>query len=147
MTKFYPLPEVEGAVVKEKIMDIDSKKLACVIARTLDDKLGKDITILNISNVSSLADYFVIVTGDSTPQVKALMNNTKEKIKEFFSRSPIRMENDTKNRWNLLDYGDVIVHILHKDERETYAIEKFWSNAFSIAEDEWKSLSEEYKEF
>ena len=128
-------------------MDIDSKKLACVIARTLDDKLGKDITILNISNVSSLADYFVIVTGDSTPQVKALMNNTKEKIKEFFSRSPIRMENDTKNRWNLLDYGDVIVHILHKDERETYAIEKFWSNAFSIAEDEWKSLSEEYKEF
>jgi len=127
--------------------DIDSKKLACVIARTLDDKLGKDITILNISNVSSLADYFVIVTGDSTPQVKALMNNTKEKIKEFFSRSPIRMENDTKNRWNLLDYGDVIVHILHKDERETYAIEKFWSNAFSIAEDEWKYLSEEYKEF
>lgn len=127
--------------------DIDSKKLACVIARTLDDKLGKNITILNISNVSSLADYFVIVTGDSTPHVKALMNNTKEKIKEYFSRSPIRMENDAKNRWNLLDYGDVIVHILHKEERETYAIEKFWSNAFSINEDEWKSLSEEYKEF
>lgn len=128
-------------------MDIDSKKLACVIARTLDDKLGKNITILNISNVSSLADYFVIVTGDSTPQVKALMNNTKERIKEFFSRSPIRMENDAKNRWNLLDYGDVVVHILHKDERETYAIEKFWNNAFSISEDEWKALSEDFKEF
>lgn len=127
--------------------DIDSKKLACVIARTLDDKLGKNITILNISNVSSLADYFVIVTGDSTPQVKALMNNTKERIKEFFSLSPIRMENDAKNRWNLLDYGDVVVHILHKEERETYAIEKFWSNAFSVTEDEWKALSEEYKEF
>lgn len=127
--------------------DIDSKKLACVIARTLDDKLGKNITILNISNVSSLADYFVIVTGDSTPQVKALMNNTKEKIKEYFERSPIRMENDTKNRWNLLDYGDVIVHILHKDERETYAIEKFWSNAFSIADTEWQELSKEYKEY
>lgn len=128
-------------------MDIDSKKLACVIARTLDDKLGKNITILNISNVSSLADYFVIVTGDSTPQVKALMNNTKERIKEFFSRSPIRMENDAKNRWNLLDYGDVVVHILHRDERETYAIEKFWNNAFSISEDEWKALSEDFKEF
>lgn len=128
-------------------MDIDSKKLACVIARTLDDKLGKNITILNISNVSSLADYFVIVTGDSTPQVKALMNNTKERIKEFFSRSPIRIENDAKNRWNLLDYGDVVVHILHKEERQTYAIEKFWNNAFSVSEDEWKELSEEYKEF
>lgn len=127
--------------------ELDSKKLACVIARTLDDKLGKDITILNISNVSSLADYFVIVTGDSTPQVKALMNNTKERIKELFSRAPIRMENDLKNRWNLLDYGDVVVHILHKDERETYAIEKFWSNAFSIAEDEWREISKDYSEF
>lgn len=127
--------------------ELDSKKLACVIARTLDDKLGKDITILNISNVSSLADYFVIVTGDSTPQVKALMNNTKERIKELFSRAPIRMENDLKNRWNLLDYGDVVVNILHKEERETYAIEKFWSNAFSIAEDEWREISKDYSEF
>ena len=127
--------------------ELDSKKLACVIARTLDDKLGIDITILNISNVSSLADYFVIVTGDSTPQVKALMNNTKERIKELFSRAPIRMENDLKNRWNLLDYGDVVVHILHKEERETYAIEKFWSNAFSIAEDEWREISKDYSEF
>lgn len=127
--------------------ELDSKLLASVIARALDEKLGKDITILNISNVSSLADYFVIVTGDSTPQVKALMNNTKERIKELFSRSPLRFENDAKNRWNLLDYGDVVVHILHKEERQTYAIEKFWSNAFSIPEDEWKKLSEEYKEF
>ena len=127
--------------------ELDSKLLASVIARALDEKLGKDIKILNISNVSSLADYFVIVTGDSTPQVKALMNNTKERIKELFSRSPVRFENDAKNRWNLLDYGDVVVHILHKEERQTYAIEKFWSNAFSIPEDEWKKLSEEYKEF
>ena len=127
--------------------DIDSKTLACVIARALDEKLGKNITILNISNVSSLADYFVIVTGDSTPQVKALMNNTRDRIKELFSRLPVRMENDAKNRWNLLDYGDVVVHILHKDERETYAIEKFWSNAFSIPEEEWLKISEEYKEF
>lgn len=127
--------------------DIDSKTLACVIARTLDDKLGKNIVILNISNVSSLADYFVIVTGDSTPQVKALMNNTKERIKEIFSRSPVRVEADAKNRWNLLDYGDVVVHILHKDERDTYAIEKFWNNAFSIDEKEWKDISKNYSEF
>ena len=127
--------------------EIDSKKLACVIAQVLDDKLGKDITILNISNVSSLADYFVIVTGDSTPQVKALMNETKDKIKELFSRSPLRVENDAKNRWNLLDYGDVVVHILHKEERETYAIEKFWSNAFSINENEWPEISKEYSKF
>jgi len=126
---------------------IESKKLACVIARILDDRLGKDITILNISNVSSLADYFVIVTGDAATQVKALMTNTKERVKELFQRLPQRVENDLKNRWNLLDYGDVVVHILHRDERETYAIEKFWSNAFSISETEWKELSKEYSEF
>lgn len=127
--------------------ELDSKKLACIIAGSLDDKLGKDITILNISNVSSLADYFVIATGDSTPQVKALMENTKDRIKKLFGRSPFRMENDAKNRWNLLDYGDVVVHILHRDERETYAIEKFWSNAFSVSEEEWKEISKEYSEF
>lgn len=127
--------------------ELTSKELACIIACTLDDKLGKDITILNISNVSSLADYFVIVTGDSTPQVKALMENTKFRIKELFERSPIRMENDAKNRWNLLDYGDVVVHILHKEERETYAIEKLWNNAFCVSESEWRELSKEYSEF
>ncbi|MDR1326819.1 MAG: ribosome silencing factor [Heliobacteriaceae bacterium] len=125
----------------------ESHKLASVIARTLDDKLGKDIAILNISNVSSLADYFVIVSGDSTTQVKALMSNTKEQIKAFFGRLPIRMENDLKNRWNLLDYGDVVVHILHKEERETYAIEKFWNNAFRIPEFDWKEASEEFAQY
>ncbi len=126
---------------------MDSYKFACAIAQFLDDKLGKDIKILNISNVSSLADYFVIVSGDSTPQVKALMENTKEKVKQKFSRLPLRTENDSKNRWNLLDYGDVVVHILHKEERETYAIEKFWSHAFSISEDDWRKESQEFSQY
>ena len=126
---------------------IDSHKLACVIAQILDDKLGKDITILNISHVSSLADYFVIASGDSTPQVKALMETVQDKIKKHFSRLPLRNENDQKNRWNLLDYGDVVVHILHKEERENYALEKFWSHAFSITEEEWRKEASEYSEY
>jgi len=126
---------------------IDSHKLACVIAQILDDKLGKDITILNISHVSSLADYFVIVSGDSTPQVKALMETVKDKIKKHFSRLPIRNENDMKNRWNLLDYGDVVVHILHKEERDNYALEKFWSHAFSITEEVWRKEASQYSEY
>ena len=127
--------------------NISSHEFACAVAQFLDDKLAKDITILNISNVSSLADYFVIASGDSTPQVKALMENTKEKVKEIFSRRPTRMENDKNNRWNLLDYGDVVIHILHKDERQTYALEKFWNHAFSISEEEWRSNSEKYSEY
>ena len=126
---------------------INSHKFACVIAQFLDDKLAKDITILNISHVSSLADFFVIATGDSTPQVKALMETVKEKVKNNFARLPIRNENDTKNRWNLLDYGDVVVHILHKEERENYALEKFWSHAFSVAEYEWRKEARSYSEY
>ena len=113
----------------------------------LDDKLGKDISILNISHVSSMADYFVIVTGDSTPHVKALMETVKERTKKELNRPPLRAENDAKNRWNLLDFGDVVVHILHKDERETYAIEKFWSNAFSIPESEWREEAKGYSKY
>ena len=127
--------------------EINSHKFACIIAQFLDDKLAKDITILNISHVSSLADFFVIATGDSTPQVKALMETVKEKVKTNFSRLPIRNENDLKNRWNLLDYGDVVVHILHKEERENYALEKFWSHAFSVSETEWQKEASEYSEY
>ena len=127
--------------------EINSHKFACIVAQFLDDKLAKDITILNISHVSSLADFFVIATGDSTPQVKSLMETVKEKVKNNFSRLPLRNENDTKNRWNLLDYGDVVVHILHKEERENYALEKFWSHAFSISEEEWREEASDYSEY
>ena len=57
---------------------------------------------------------------------------------------PAGEEKDLKNRWNLLDYGDVIVHVLHKEERETYAIEKFWSHAFKVNREDWEEDSKEY---
>ena len=127
--------------------DISSLKMACVIARILDEKLGKDISILNISHVSSFADYFVIASGDVSTQVKALTNSVKLKIKDYFALQPLRFEQDAKNRWNLLDYGEVVVHVLQKEERENYAIEKFWNHAFSVSEDEWKKESEEYSDY
>ena len=126
---------------------IDSYKLACVIARFLDDKSANDISILNISNVSSFADYFVISSAQTSTQVKALTENLNEKIKNTFGRLPLGRENDLKNRWNLIDYGDVIVHILQSDERKTYAIEKFWNHAFCIPQETWMNESEEYSEY
>ncbi len=127
--------------------DIKSDKFASVIARILDDKQAKDIKILNISNISVLADYFVICSSDSTTHVKALTGYVREKIKDYFERIPIGEENDTKNRWNLLDYGDVIVHILHREERETYALERFWNHAFCMEESEWQEKSKEFSDY
>ena len=124
-----------------------SDKFASVIARILDDKQGIDIKILNISNISVLADYFVICSSDTSTHAKALTGYVRDKIKQYFDRIPIGEENDLKNRWNLLDYGDVIVHILHKEERETYAIERFWNHAFCMEEDEWKQKSQEFTDY
>ncbi len=129
------------------MQEVTSEKLASVIARILDDKLGKNIVILNISKVSVLADYFVVCSADTSTQVRALSSYVREKIKDIFKRLPARQENDLRNRWNLLDYGDVVVHILHREERETYAIEKFWSHAFTVEEDVWMENSKEYAEY
>lgn len=127
--------------------DLTSYKMACIVARFLDEKIAKDISILNISNVSSFADYFVICSAQSNTQVKALTENLADKIKQTFSRLPMGKENDAMNRWNLIDYGDVVVHILHQEDREAYAIEKFWNHAFSIPRETWLKESEEYSEY
>ena len=127
--------------------DLTSYKFACIIARYLDEKIAKDLSILNISNVSSFADYFVICSAPSNTQVKALTENLADKIKQTFTRLPLGKENDAKNRWNLIDYGDVVIHILHQDDREAYAIEKFWNHAFSIPRETWLKESEEYSEY
>lgn len=129
------------------MQEIPSYKTACAIAGVLDDKLGKDITILNIAQVSVLADYFVICSADTPTQVKALTEYVRDRIKKWFNRIPIGEENDLKNRWNLLDYGDVIVHVLHKEERETYAIEKFWNHALVVKKEEWEKTAKEFSEY
>ena len=127
--------------------ELTSYKFACVIARILDEKIASNISILNISNVSSFADYFVICSAQTNTQVKALTENLSEKIKNTFSKLPIGKENDLKNRWNLIDYGDVVVHILKDEERAAYAIEKFWNNAYSIPRETWLKESVEYSEY
>ncbi|MDD3012484.1 MAG: ribosome silencing factor [Candidatus Gastranaerophilales bacterium] len=123
--------------------DINSYKFACIIARMLDHRFGKDISILNISNVSVLSDYFVICSAETSTQVKAMTGYIREQIKGSYGRLPAGEESDQKNRWNLIDYGDVIIHILHKDERQFYAIEKFWNHAFVVEQSDWMRESEE----
>ena len=83
--------------------EITSRKLASVIARILDDNKAKVIVILNVGNGSVLSDYFVIASATSTPQVKGLTTNVREKIKMLFDKIPKGNENDSKNTWNLLE--------------------------------------------
>ena len=121
-----------------------SEKLASVMARILDDNKAKDIVILNVSNVCSLSDYFIIATGTSTPQIRGLTENLRKKIKDIFKRIPIGEETERQSKWNLLDYGEVVVHIMSESERETYKIEKFWSHALILDREVWAANSKEY---
>ena len=127
--------------------EVSSKKLSSVIARTLDDRKASDILVLNVASVCVLSDYFVIASAGSTTQVKGLTSSLRERIKELFGRIPNGDENDLKNRWNLLDYGDVIVHIMHNEQRENYALEKFWNKALKVDREDWIEESKEYSQY
>ena len=124
--------------------DVSSKKLSSIIARFLDDKKAQEILVLSVANICVLSDYFVIASASSTSQVKGLTSSLREKIKELFGRIPNGDENDLKNRWNLLDYGDVIVHIMHFEQREKKKKKKFWNHALKVPREEWEEESKEY---
>ena len=113
-------------------VDEDAKALALALAAAADDRKAGDITVLQTGDVSYLADYFVIVTGFSNVQVRAISNSIEGAVEEKFERQPIRTEGMSEGRWVLKDYGDVIVHIFMPTDREFYDLEAFWGHAERI---------------
>lgn len=107
----------------------DAYELALAIAQAADDRKGSDIVLLNVSDVSYLADYFVVVTGFSHAQVRAIARSIEDKLETDFQRLPVQTEGQAEGNWVLLDYGDVIVHIFMPEEREYYSLEAFWGHA------------------
>jgi ribosome-associated protein len=116
----------------------DSRHLAMTIAEAADDRKGVDIVILKVSEVSYLAEYFVVVSGLSNNQVRAIARSIEEKAEEDLHRLPIRTEGKVEGSWVVLDYGDVIAHVFMPQERDFYALEAFWGHAekirFSVAQ-------------
>ena len=98
------------------------------IAKALDNKKGEEIKILHIGDLTTIGDYFVVVNGSSTSQVRALADEVDEKMsKEGFE--PKRIDGYQSCQWILMDYYDVIVHIFLKEAREFYALERLWADA------------------
>ena len=107
----------------------DSKELALQVAKAAEDKKAQDITLLKVSDVSYLADYFVIVTGFSRTQLNAIAESIEKQIEEKFDLQPIRVSGKREGNWVVQDYGDVIVHSFLPEEREYYNLEAFWGHA------------------
>lgn len=114
-------------------VDEAAKALALAIAEAADDRKAGNITILQTGDISYLADYFVIVTGFSNVQVRAIANTIEATVAEKFDRQPLRTEGMSEGRWVLKDYGEVIVHIFMPSDREYYDLEAFWGHAERIA--------------
>lgn len=109
--------------------DDESRRLALDIAQAADDRKGGDIVLLRVSDVSYLADYFVVVTGFSNVQVRAIARSIEEKVETEWQQRPLRIEGQLEGSWVLIDYGDVIAHIFLPKEREFYNLEAFWGHA------------------
>lgn len=109
-----------------------SQELAWKIAEAADDKKAADIAILQVEDVSYLTDYFVIATGFSKIQVKAIADAIEEKMSEQFQINPVRIEGKSEGNWIVQDFGEVIVHLFLPSEREYYNLEAFWGHAKRI---------------
>ncbi|HEY9750463.1 MAG TPA: ribosome silencing factor [Allocoleopsis sp.] len=106
-----------------------SKELALLIAEAADDRKGSDIVILDVSEVSYLADYFVLITGFSNVQVRAIARSIEDKVEQECQRYPLRTEGQAEGSWVVQDYGEVIAHIFMPEQREFYNLEAFWGHA------------------
>ena len=107
---------------------MDSEQLAELAADACDDRKAVDIQLIRVDEVSSLADWMVIAGGQSDVQVKAIARSVEDRIEQEIQRLPLRKEGLNEGRWALLDYGELIVHVLMPDERRFYDLEAFWSH-------------------
>jgi len=109
----------------------DSKEMLKVIIDALQDKKAEDIRVIDISNVSVIADYFVIASGSNTNQIQAMVDNVEEEMFKTGFDDP-KVEGYNTASWILLDYNDVIVHVFSEDDRAFYNIERIWRDGKEI---------------
>lgn len=108
-----------------------SLELGRLAATVLDEKKAKDIKLLEIKDISTLGDYFVIASGSSSTQVKAMADEIEFRLKAE-GVLPKRVEGYQSSSWIVLDYYDVIIHLFHEETREFYSLERLWSEAPQI---------------
>jgi ribosome-associated protein len=128
--------------VNPRELDNSPEKLVEIITQTADDRQAGDITILKVTQVSYLTDYFVIMTGFSRTQVRAIADAVDEKVEQSLGRLPLRVDGQTESLWIVQDYGDVIVHIFLAKEREFYNLEAFWGHGERIVFEPSRSRQE-----
>ena len=102
-----------------------AREMASVACRALEDKKGEDIRVIDISEISVLADYFVIASGSNQNQVQAMVDNVEEMLTKA-GYEPKQIEGTRNSSWILMDYGDLIIHVFDEENRLFYDLERIW---------------------
>lgn len=113
----------------------DSKELVKLAYEAISDKKGENIKIIDISEVTVIADYFIICNGSNMPQVEAITDNVLDTLgrKGYTTK---RIEGQRNCGWVLIDYGNVVVHVFNKEERMFYDLERIWRDGKTVFADE-----------
>jgi len=106
-----------------------SKEWAILAARAASDKRASDIVAIDVAELLVVTDYFVICTGNTDVQVKAIADEVEDRLREEGGIKPIGREGLPEAKWVLLDFGDLVVHVFQPEERDFYRLEKLWSDA------------------
>lgn len=108
------------------------RETAIHAARHTDAKQGLDIRVLDVTGLTSIADYFVICSGTSMPHLKAIRNEVVTQMRDQHDQHSRAADGNLESHWLVIDYGDVMVHVFMEEEREFYALEDLWSDAKDV---------------
>jgi ribosome-associated protein len=108
---------------------MDSRKLALLCRELADNKKAEDIVILDVRELSSVTDYFVIASGTSEPHLRAIVDEISDKLEDDHDLRPRAVDGTFQTAWIVLDYFDVIVHVMRQDIRDRYDLETLWGDA------------------
>ncbi len=122
---------------KTSLSDLD---LVFTAANAANEKKGENILLLDVSKLTVISDYFLIVTAKSTPQIEAISKNIEETLSNL-NYKLISKEGFVGSNWVVLDFGNLVVHTMIEKERNYYKLEKFWSNAIIIDKKKWEKAS------
>ena len=107
-------------------------ELVQVAAAAAADKLAQQVIAFDVSDQLAITDAFVLASATNERQVKAIVDEVEDKLREVDAK-PIRREGHREGRWVLLDYGEIVVHVQHEEERQFYALERLWRDCPSIS--------------
>lgn len=119
-----------------KVRTADIRQAAFIAANAAEDKKSLGTLVLDVGQVTVLADYFVIAGGETLTQVRAIVDNIEHELGQV-GMTPRTIEGKKEGRWVLMDYESIIVHVLHEKERNFYKLEQFWNHALIVDPSEW----------